>query len=47
MHCMGAAMGLKCHWVLLTIILYLVLNNAGGHGTDDCVMIYYYVKIGV
>ena len=36
----GTAIRLKYHWVLLTIILYLVLDNAGGHGDDDCVTRY-------
>jgi len=30
----------KYYWVLLTIIMCLVLDNTGGHGTDDCVMRY-------
>ena len=33
----GTAIRLKYHWFLLTIILHQVLDNAGGHGNDDCV----------
>ena len=30
----------KYHWGPLKIILHLVLDNAGGYGTDDCITRY-------
>ena len=36
----GTTIQSKYHWVPLKIILYLVLDNTGGHGTDDCITRY-------
>ena len=33
----GAAMREKFHWVSHNTELYLVLDNAGGHGTNECI----------
>ena len=40
MFCVGTAIQVKYYWVLLTIILYLVLDNTGEHRADDCVTRY-------
>ena len=36
MHCIAKAMRLKYHWVPLSTMLYLIIDNTVGHETDDC-----------
>ena len=36
----GVAMRLKFHWLHMNVIIYTVLDNAGGHGTNLCVAQY-------
>ena len=36
----GEAMRVACHGDRRDIVLYLVLDNAGGHGTNECVSAY-------
>ena len=36
----GASIRLKFHWVHMRVILYIVLDNIGGYGTDLCVAQY-------
>ena len=36
----GICMREKYHWVSQDVMLYLVLDNAGGHGTNECVDAY-------
>ena len=33
----------KCHWIPLSTMLYLVMDNTGGHGTDECVNEYHII----
>jgi len=33
------AMRLKYYWVPLSTMLYIVMDNTGGHGTDACVAV--------
>ena len=35
-HRVGEAMWFTYYWVAMTTLLYLVLDNAGGHGKDAC-----------
>ena len=36
----GIAMRETCYWVRNDILLYLVINHAGGHGTNECLSQY-------
>ena len=40
MHRVGKAMREKYYWVKKETVLYLVIDNAGGHGSNDCVQKY-------
>ena len=40
MRCVGVALRTCYHWVALSIVIYLVMDNAGGHGTNECVIKY-------
>ena len=42
MRCLSEIMRLKYHWVPLSNMLYLVMDNSGVHGTDACVGKYHY-----
>ena len=36
----GVALRTCYHWVALTTVIYLIMDNAGGHGTNECVIEY-------
>ena len=36
----GVAIREKYHWVLITHKIYLVMDNAGGHGSNDAIAQY-------
>lgn len=40
MRCVGAVIRLKYLWVSINIPLYLVLDNAGGYGTNEYIADY-------
>ena len=40
MHRVGATLKSVYHWVVLLIVIYLIMANAGGHGTNECVIKY-------
>jgi len=41
MHCIAESMRLNYHWVSLSTLLYLVMDNTGSHGIDTCVNQYH------
>ena len=37
---LGVIMRLKSHWVRMGVILYTIIDNSGGHGTNLCLAQY-------
>ena len=36
----GKAMRESYHWIDINVVIYLVMDNAGGHGTDNAIIEY-------